>query len=82
MINLKNDELAEVIINEKSKKLNVTIDPSMKIELNVSFDRFDELKNMSSMVSNISAVVDSNEELLENLTLTNAIIQDNHANVD
>lgn len=83
-IQLKSQELKETIKAEKASEIiipNVELFENIEMNLTSSFDKFDELKNLTNLVGNASVEADLNQELVDNLTKINNQIQDNHLNV-
>lgn len=82
LISAKSQELKEKIEKEKSQA-TIPAMPVFEIDANLtSFERIDELKNLTSLAANVTLMVDTNQELLENLTRFNTEVHENQEKVN
>jgi len=82
LIKSKSQELREAIKLEKTQEIDSN-QTTLANNLNLTeFDRFDDLKNISNITADTSAIVDSNEELLKNFTEINRSILSDQMNVN
>lgn len=82
LILTKSQELKEKIEKEKSQA-TIPEMPVFEMGANLtSFDKIDELKNLTSLAANVTIMFDTNQELLENLTQFNSQVHENQEKVN
>ena len=80
LIQSKSQELRSESLKEDEEKVKNS--SSLDIKLNLTdFDHWNDIKNLSNSTANTSLIIESNEQLLSNLTEVNENVLNHQSNV-